>query len=83
MSSRLIAGFAATTAVLLAAGAATASATTIVLGITVGLITGVLVSVKTDDVTRPMHELLLDDPAPLPVGHAEVITESPVAAEAV
>jgi hypothetical protein len=61
MSVRAIAVLAATAALLLTLGAVTAVAPVVVVGMTAALVAGVLVSIKTDDPTRTMHQILLED----------------------
>lgn len=63
MSLRTIAASSATAVLLFGIGAATASAALVVAGLSVGLVASLMISIKTDDPTRSMQELLLEQPA--------------------
>lgn len=66
MSPRLIASISTVAIVLFGSGAVTASATLVLAGLTTALVAALLISIKTDDPTRPMSELLLEEPEPAP-----------------
>ena len=63
MSLRTIAAMSATAVLLFGIGAVAASAALVVAGLSVGLIASLVISIKTDDPTRSMQELLLEQPA--------------------
>lgn len=63
MSLRTIAVLSATAVLLFGIGAVAASAALVVAGLSVGLIASLVISIKTDDPTRSMQELLLEQPA--------------------
>lgn len=69
MTLRTIASISATSVLLFGIGAVTATASMVVAGLTVGLVAALMISIKTDDPTRSMTELLLEQPA------ADVIAE--------
>ena len=62
MSLRTIAAMSATAVLLFGIGAVAASSALVVAGLSVGLIAALVISIKTDDPTRSMHELLLEQP---------------------
>ena len=74
MSLRSIAAISATAVLLFGGGAVIASAALTVAGLTVGLIAALIISIKTDDPTRPMAEILLEDQ------RTDTLAEEPVAA---
>lgn len=61
MTLRTIASISATSVLLFGIGAATATATMVIAGLTVGLVAALMISIKTDDPTRSMVELLADE----------------------
>ena len=63
MSLRTIAFLSATAVLLFGIGAIAASAVLVVAGLSVGLVASLVVSIKTDDPTRSMQELLLEQPS--------------------
>lgn len=75
MSSRSIAVMSATAVLLFGMGAIAASAALTVAGLSVGLVAALVISIKTDDPTRTMTEILLEDRGP-----SEVLAEERVAA---
>ena len=64
MSSRSIAVMSATAVLLFGMGAIAASAALTVAGLSVGLVSALVISIKTDDPTRTMSEILLEDRGP-------------------
>jgi hypothetical protein len=75
MSSRMIAVMSATAVLLFGMGAIAASAALTVAGLSVGLVSALVISIKTDDPTRTMSEILLEDRVA-----NDVLAEEPVAA---
>ena len=73
MSLRTIAAMSPTAVLLFAAGAVAASAALVVAGLTVGLVAALVISIKTDDPTRPMAEILLEEQ------RTDTLAEEPVA----
>ena len=63
MYLRTIALLSATAVLLFGIGAIAASAVLVVAGLSVGLVASLVVSIKTDDPTRSMQELLLEHPS--------------------
>ena len=63
MSLRTIAALSASAVLLFGIGAVAASTAMVVAGLSVGLIAALVISIKTDDPTRTMQELLLEQPA--------------------
>jgi hypothetical protein len=79
MSSRSIAVMSATAVLLFGMGAVAASAALTVAGLSVGLVAALVISIKTDDPTRTMSEILLEDRGPSDV-LVEALAEERVAA---
>ena len=79
MSSRSIAVLSASAVLLFGMGAIAASAALTVAGLSVGLVAALVISIKTDDPTRTMSEILLEDVAPREA-LVEVMAEERVAA---
>lgn len=73
MSLRTIAAISATAVLLFGIGAITASSTMVVAGLSIGLLASLMISIKTDDPTRSMQELLVEDP------RRDILAEEPVA----
>lgn len=67
MSLRTIAVLSASAVLLFGIGAVTASSAMVVAGLSVGLVAALVISIKTDDPTRSMVELLVEEPAPADV----------------
>ena len=61
MSLRMIASISATAVLLFGIGAVTASSTMVIAGLSIGLLAALMISIKTDDPTRSMQELLVED----------------------
>lgn len=61
MSLRMIAAISATAVLLFGIGAIAASSTMVIAGLSIGLLAALMISIKTDDPTRSMQELLVDD----------------------
>ena len=74
MSLRTIAALSATAALLFGVGAVTASSTMIIAGLSAGLVAALVISIKTDDPTRSMVELLVEEPATADVLAEERVT---------
>ena len=69
MTLRTIATVSASSVLFFGIGAATATAALVIAGLTVGLIAALMISIKTDDPTRSMVELLVEEPT------GDVLTE--------
>ena len=61
MSLRMIAFISATAVLLFGIGAIAASSTMVIAGLSIGLLASLMISIKTDDPTRSMQELLIED----------------------
>lgn len=61
MSLRMIAAISATAVLLFGIGAIAASSTMVIAGLSIGLLAALMISIKTDDPTRSMQELLVED----------------------
>ena len=71
MSLRMIAAISATAVLLFGIGAIAASSTMVIAGLSIGLLAALMISIKTDDPTRSMQELLVEDP------RSDVLAEEP------
>jgi hypothetical protein len=72
MSLRMIAAISATAVLLFGIGAIAASSIMVIAGLSIGLLASLIISIKTDDPTRSMQELLIEDT------RRDILAEEPV-----